>query len=525
MKSDSTFLLEHAAWPAFVMETSGTIRHANQAAIALFGPKLDGESVSLAALWDESDETLEQFLARLDRTALPIVRMRFMVRGGAVAWYATHISPVRDTQRRYLVQLIAEHPLPPTGLEGIGGAMPLGVGAAPSAPLAPLTPAGPGPGSDTLFIHKQKLDCALHLARTVSLDFNNALAGIMAHSSLLLGVAERDHPWRPVLVEIEKAAHRGAEITHQLALFGRPEKDGGIRPAANLNAVLRRVVENLGQNRPDTIVWSLQLDPQLYSAKFDEPKLQQAFARIIENSLEATAERGAIGISSSNLEVTVPLHDESVELPPGSYVRVEISDDGPGIPPQLLPRIFEPFFTTKDGHRGLGLAWVYGIVTNHRGLVAVSSQPGRGTSTRIYLPATRQRLADTGGRLEDLRGEETILLVDDEELILAMGQVVLGGFGYRVLTASSGAQAFEVLEKSAWPIDLVVTDLVMPQMSGHEFAEQMQLRLPGVPLLYISGLVRGEGTEGESFLHKPFSSQELLTRVRQLLAARRVQEA
>ncbi len=515
MKADSSFLLEHAAWPTFVMETSGTIRHANQAAIGLFGPKLDGESVSLAALWDESDETLEQFLARLERTALPILRMRFLVRGGAVAWYATHICPIRDTQRRYLFQLIAEQPLPSTGLEGIGGT------SAPSLPVAAsAAPAAPAPGSDTVFIHKQKLDCALHLARTVSLDFNNALAGIMAHSSLLLGVSERGHPWRPALVEIEKAAHRGAEITHQLALFGRPEKDGGIRPAANLNAVLRRVVELLGQNRPDTIAWSLQLDPQLYCAKFDEAKLQQAFARIIENSLEAIAERGAIHLSSSNLEVTIPLRDEAVELPRGSYVRVEISDDGPGIPAPLLPRIFEPFFTTKDGHRGLGLAWVYGIITNHRGLVAVSSQPGRGTSTRIYLPATRQRLADTGGRLEDLRGDETILLVDDEELILAMGQVVLGGFGYRVLTASSGAQAFEVLAKATWPIDLVVTDLVMPQMSGHEFAEQIQLRLPGVPLLYISGLVRGEAADGETFLQKPFSSQELLTRVRQLLAAR-----
>lgn len=500
MKADFTFLLEHAAWPAFLVETSGTIRHANQAAIALFGPKLEGETVSLAAIWDDDGETAEQFLARWERTAVAVQPLRFRGRGGSAVTFTAHICPTRESQRRYVFQLIAEHPAGASGLEGIGGA-----------------PGAAGAG-DTVLIHKQKLDGALRLARTVALDFNNALTSITAYSSLLLALADRGHPWRAALVEMEKAAQKAAEITHQLALFSRQEKDGGPRAAANLNSLLRRVVEILGQSRPKQLAWSLNLEPQLYSAKFDEAKLQQVFMKILENSLEATGEAGRIAISSTNLEVAEPLCDGPAQLAPGSYVRVEISDDGPGIPAAVLPRIFEPFFTTKQGHRGLGLAWVYGIMTNHRGAVAVSTLPTGGASTRLYLPATRSWIADTNTHLEELRGngDRTILLVDDDDLILTLGHVVLGSFGYRVVTANSGRKALETIDQSDRPFDLVITDLVMPQMSGRDVIEQVQLRLPGVPILCISGLAR-EVAEGEAFLPKPFTSQELLTRVRQML--------
>jgi CheY-like chemotaxis protein len=282
---------------------------------------------------------------------------------------------------------------------------------------------------------------------------------------------------------------------------------------------LRRVVEAFQQGKSSTLTWDLLLEGQLFAAKYDEAKMQQVFVRIIENSVEALHDAGRITIVTRNVEFTEPARDGAAQLNPGSYVCVEITDDGLGIDPAILPRIFEPFFSTKQGHRGLGLAWVYGIVTNHRGGVTVSSVPGEGTSTRIYLPASRQRIADTGDGLTDLRGNQTILMVDDEDLLLNMGRVVLGQFGYEVLTANSGAKALALLEKLERPIDLVITDLVMPQMSGREFIDQIQLRLPGVPVLCSSGFARGaDGSDTSTFLPKPFTSQELLTRVRQLLA-------
>jgi nitrogen-specific signal transduction histidine kinase len=532
MKSDISFLLEQAAWPAFIVETSGTIRQANQAAIALFGPKLEGETVSLAAVWEEGPETPEQFLARLDRTAVPVRSMRFRAKGGSALTFATHICPTRETQRRYVFQLMPEpagaiKPLPEVTAKGDVAAESGAVVAGPRPTVGAdvVAVAGAGTGvhshtqSDAGFIHRQKLDCALHLARTVALDFNNALTSITAHTSLLLALAETEHPWRSALLEVEKAAHKAAEIAQQLATFSRQDKETS-RPAANLNTLLRRVVEVLNQAQPDRVSWSIHLEPQLYSAKFDEAKMQQVFIKILENSLEAVRDDGQIAVISSNLELSEPWRDGTAELGPGSYVRVEITDNGSGIAPSILPRVFEPFFTTKHAHRGLGLAWVYGIITNHRGSVCVSSPAEQGTTIRVYLPANRRLVADTGLRLEALRGNQTILMVDDEELLLAMGHVVLGSFGYRVLTANTGARALDVLAKTPYPIDLVITDLVMPQMSGRELVEQLQLRLPGVPILCTSGFARVETTDEDSFLAKPFTSQELLSRVRQILAPR-----
>lgn len=524
MKTDVTFPLENAAWPAFVVETAGTIRHANQAAVGFFGPKLEGETPSLAALWAESGETAEQFLARWERSATAVIPMRYRGKGGVVMQFDTLICPTRDVQRRYVFQLLDGKPAAGAAaadLMALESAVPVSpepVGM-PASPAPSSASGAPRVGTETMVQHKQKLDCALHLARTVALDFNNALTSVLGHVSLLLSQAGREHPWRASLVEVEKAAHRAAEITHQLAAFSRPEKDSGERMSGNLNTLLRRVAEVFRQGKSSNLNWELQLEGQLYAAKYDEAKIQQVFIKVMENSVEALHDAGRIQISTRNIDISEPTQDRTALLNPGSYVCVEISDDGLGIDPSILPRIFEPFFSTKQGHRGLGLAWVYGIVTNHRGGVAVSSQPGRGTSTRIYLPASGRRVADTGGALDDLRGTQTILMVDDEDLLLNMGRVVLGSFGYEVLTANTGAKALEMLEHLERPVDLVITDLVMPQMSGRELIDQIQIRLPGVPVLCSSGFTRNpEGTDTGTFLPKPFTSQELLTRVRQILA-------
>jgi len=344
------------------------------------------------------------------------------------------------------------------------------------------------------------------------------LTGILGHTSLVLARMEPAHPWRASLLEVEKAAEKAAEITHHLATFSRQDKEDRERAPGNLNSTLRRVVEGFQQSGPAGIQWSLQLERQLYAAKFDEAKVQQAFVKIMENAVEAVAETGHITVTTRNLDITEPTQDRTAQLTPGPYVCIDVTDDGGGIETACLARVFEPFFTTKEGHRGLGLAWVYGIITNHRGGVALSSQPRHGTSVRVYLPASRRIIPETALLKAEAGGRQTILMVDDEDLLLTMGQTILSAFGYRVLTANSGAKALALIAQAGSPVNLVITDLVMPQMSGRELIEQLQLRLPGVPILCTSGYVRpGADLEDEAYLPKPFTSQELLRRVKRLL--------
>jgi CheY-like chemotaxis protein len=268
------------------------------------------------------------------------------------------------------------------------------------------------------------------------------------------------------------------------------------------------------------VAWALQLDRRLFAAKFDEAKIQQALMKVLENAVESLRQDGRVTLRTRNLELTEPTQDRNAKLAAGAYVCVDISDNGCGITPEVLPRVFEPFFTTKHGtHRGIGLAFVYGIVTNHGGGVAISSEPGVGTSVRIYLPAENTFIGESDAGDADLNGNETILMVDDEDLLLRMGETILSAYGYRVLTANSGQKALELLAKTERPVDLLITDLVMPLMSGRELVEHVRRQSPETRVLVTSGYVwPGGKQEKAALLQKPFSTQELLRRVRQTLA-------
>ena len=368
--------------------------------------------------------------------------------------------------------------------------------------------------------HKQKLDCALQLARSVALDFNNALTSILGHSSLLLSKMEPDNPSRNSLVEIEKSAAKAAEIANDLAAFSRQEKDLRVQVAGNMNMLLERTVEIFQGSMQSSIVISRQLERKLFTANFDEAKMQQALVKIFENAVESIKGPGKINVQTRNLELTEATQDRTAKLNPGNYVCVEISDTGTGIADDVMPHIFEPFFSTKGArHRGLGLAWVYGIVTNHGGGVAVSSQLEIGTTVRIYLPATRKIVRDAPIAESELGGKETILFVDDEDLLLTMGRMVLSSYGYTVLTANSGQKALELFTHSKKKIDLVITDLVMPNMSGRELSEHILRALPETRIIWSSGYVRSANAqEQERYLQKPFSTQDLLRKVKQVLA-------
>jgi signal transduction histidine kinase/CheY-like chemotaxis protein len=486
MKTDDVFALENAGWPAFLTNASGLILRANPSAIQIFGPVVGNQSVGFGTLWPPGNShTIEQFLTAGKQGTGALLALKLISSNGDHAAWLASISAMDP--EHFLIQLFPERR---------------------SASVEPRGTAG-----DSVQAQKQKLDCALQLARTVSLDFNNALTSILGHASLILSKVELEHPWRQALLEIEKSAARAAEVSNDLASFSRQEKDGRGQATGNLNSVLRRCVEFFQRNPgPQGVDWKLQLERNLFTCKFDSLKLQQAFLRVIENSMQAFERPGRIVVLSRNVELNGASQDRNVKLAPGAHVCVEISDNGAGIEPDVLPKIFEPFFTTKRDkkHRGLGLAWVYGIVTNHGGGVAVSSQPGQGTSVRIYLPAGKSFITEAAVSSENLNGSQTILIVDDEELILTMGNSILSEHGYKVLTAESGQQALDLLEATE-PIDLVLTDLVMPAMSGRELIDKIQKSFPSTRIVCMSGYPwPAPQINHLPFIQKPFSAQELL---------------
>src|SRR5664280_2114988 len=264
MKSNVAFALENAGWPALLVDGAGAICGASPAAKGLFGAVLDGESPRLAAIWSaENTSTAEQLLAQWERSAVPTLLLKFQVKDGRAVGYLTSICGLtRDGTKYYVLQLLRET-----------------MGAA-----ADLKP----PGGEAGTAHRQKLDCALQLARTVALDFNNALTIILGHTSLVLSKMEPNNPWRSSLIEVEKSAAKAAEIANDLGTFSRQEKEARAQTAGNLNLLLQRTVQFFQQNAgAEPVAWTLQLDRKLFAAKFDEAKMQQAFMKILENSIQA----------------------------------------------------------------------------------------------------------------------------------------------------------------------------------------------------------------------------------------------
>jgi signal transduction histidine kinase/CheY-like chemotaxis protein len=514
MSSEFVFGFENAAWPALLVDAQGSVLRANTAANNLFGAALSGDMPQLSKIWPpENDATAEEFLKRTGQSAVPVMNLKLRTGNGMMAHCIASVCAFnRDGRQWFVLQL-----LPKAALTALA--------AKPEPALSPP----PAPAGETKAVLdanalqlKQKLDCALQLARTVSLDFNNALTSILGHTSFLLGKAAPGHPWRHSLIEVEKSAERAAEIANELQTFSRLEKEARRAPPGNLNTVVGRCVDFFRNASGAAIVWKLQLDKGLFGARFDEAKLQQALTKILENAVEAiTGNGGQITVQTRNMALTEQTQDRNTRLAPGSYVCVEIIDNGCGIETAVLPRIFEPFFTTKgSSHRGLGLALAYGIISNHGGGVAVSGQPGKGTSVRIYLPAETQLAGESAGAGDNLQGSEIVLVVDDEALLLTMMETILTEFGYKILTAASGQKALAILSRDDTKVDLVVTDMVMPGMSGRELVERVRELSPTTRILCMSGYsLSADKQAGTPYLRKPFTSAELLAKVRGVITA------
>jgi len=535
VSAEIVFGLESAAWPALLVDGRGTIVRANPTAANAFGDVVNGKSPLLSSIWSaENFQTVEQYFTQWELSPVVIDLLKFKMAGGAAREFTTSICTFsREGRKWYVLQLWTLVSAPPQAPKSTPPAAPAAPAPAPPAASPPPAPAAtspaPAPAPPTaaadkeaataLLIQKQKLDCALQLARTVSLDFNNALTSVLGHTSLLLSKAEPGHPWRHSLMEVEKSAARAAEISNELGVFSQQEKQTQRISPGNLNAVASRCVEFFKNTHADKISWTLTLEKELFAARFEEAKMQQALTKILENAVEAVNGNGQVRVVTRNVELTTPTQDRNAKLTAGSYVCVEITDNGAGIAPADLPRVFEPFFTTKKApHRGLGLALVYGIVTNHGGSVAISSDPGAGAAARVYLPAEKQFVSQSSVPDAELHGNESILVVDDEAMLLTMAETIFGDYGYKVLTAGNGQKALAMLSRGDVKVDLLVTDLVMPGMSGRELIERARQLHPNLKVVCMSGCVLPPDQQiGLTYLQKPFTSRDLLSRARHTL--------
>jgi two-component system, cell cycle sensor histidine kinase and response regulator CckA len=382
-------------------------------------------------------------------------------------------------------------------------------------------------------VQSQKMESIGRLAGGVAHDFNNMLGVILGHAELAMGQVDPFHPILANLREIWTAADRSTNLTRQLLAFARKQT---VAPRVlDLNETVTGMLKILrpliGEDidldwQPGDGVWPVMMDPS---------QIDQILANLCVNARDAIAGVGRITIATgmATFDATDSAHHP--EVVPLEYVTLAVSDDGCGMDRETMDKIFEPFFSTKEVSRGtgLGLATVYGIVKQNNGFIRVCSEPGQGTTFRLYLP--RPAAAAVEVQREDravpvLGGNETILLVEDEHSILNMAKLMLETFGYRVLAASNPGDAIHLANTHDGDIDLLIVDVIMPEMNGRDLAKQVVSIYPAIVCLFMSGYSgdvmahHGMLDKGVNFIEKPFSMQDLAAKVRQVLEADEVMQ-
>ncbi len=375
----------------------------------------------------------------------------------------------------------------------------------------------------------QKMEAVGTLAGGIAHDFNNLLQAIQGYTELLLMQRqEGEHGWRE-LHEVLRAANRGGELTQQLLTFSR--KVESKRRPLDLNKEVEELRELLERTIPKMIEVKFQLADRLQLIGADPAQLKQLLMNLAVNAKDAMPEGGILFIETENVTLDHQFCRKYAEVKPGHYVQFTVSDTGHGMDKEILQHIFDPFYTTKEIGKGtgLGLAIVYGIIKNHEGYILCYSQPGEGTTFKIFLPVLSEEIefADLADATESevliKGGSETILLVDDEEFIRQLGVDVLGRAGYKVLTAADGESALELYSQSRSGIDLVILDLIMPGMGGSKCLEELLQHDPGARVLIASGYSPDGPTKGvldtgaKGFVSKPYDARKLLDLVRKIL--------
>ena len=378
-------------------------------------------------------------------------------------------------------------------------------------------------------LQAQKMEAVGRLAGGVAHDFNNMLTAIKSYSELVLSDMVPGSSATADMREIIKAADKATALTRQLLAFSRQQV---LRPQkVDLNATvegLQKMVERLTAGR---IQLSCKLAPKLWTVAADPTELERVIMNLVLNARDAMPDGGQLIIETSNVEIDEEYAGTHADTSPGPYVMLAITDTGVGMSRETKERLFEPFFTTKEKGKGtgLGLSSAYGIVKQSGGFVWVYSEPGQGTTFKIYLPRAEEnesRSVATPTRNRRI-GVETILFVEDDEEVRQVATRILRRNGYRVLEATNGADALRVCEAERDPVDLIVTDIVMPEMGGSELARRIRERQPDARILFTSGYTEDAVVrqsflqEGEAFIEKPFTPALLTQKAREMLESER----
>ena len=377
------------------------------------------------------------------------------------------------------------------------------------------------------FRQAQKMEAIGRLAGGVAHDFNNILTAILGSCDLVFSVGTQDPMVIEELTEIRRAAERASVLTRQLLAFSRLHVVA--RQALDLNVVVRELGGMMRRLIGEDIILELALPDTIGAVNADPGEVEQVLMNLVVNARDAMPQGGRLTIETADTIVDEVYAESHPGLTPGPYVRLAVTDTGTGMSDAVRAHIFEPFFTTKEAGKGtgLGLATVYGIVQRSSGHIGVYSEEGHGTTFKIYFPRTGDPIAPraAGQAMPVANGTERVLVVEDEEAVRKITRRVLQGRGYEVLEAASGEEAIRISESTADPIDLLVTDVVMPRLNGPELATRLLVSRPGLKVLYLSGYAddavfrHGILDSSAKFLQKPFSADALARTVRSVLDA------
>jgi PAS domain S-box-containing protein len=375
----------------------------------------------------------------------------------------------------------------------------------------------------------QKMEAVGQLAGGIAHDFNNLLTAILGSAQLGLREVEPSHPVREDLEEIRRAGLRAADLTRQLLAYSRrqvvaPKVFDLTEAVRSLESMLRRLIR-------EDIELELRLSPIPLAVRCDPGQIEQIVLNLVVNARDALPQGGRISVRAEPAVLDAQQPANSPPAPPGRYVQLAVADTGTGLSAEARAHLFEPFFTTKELGKGtgLGLATVYGIVKQNGGFIYADSEPGRGTTMRVYLPPAPAPLpaeptlapAPAPGK-----GSETVLLVEDEPAVRQFARRALQASGYTVLVAPDGAEALALADRQAGPIHLLMTDVVMPGITGPELARRLVAKRPALRVLYCSGytddasVLEGIREAGTAFLQKPFAPEDLARKLREVLSAR-----
>jgi len=377
-------------------------------------------------------------------------------------------------------------------------------------------------------LQAQKMEAIGRLTAGIAHDFNNLLTAINGFAELLQHRMPADNPYQKMVSQIAASGQRAADLVRQLLVFSRPQTvEAG---PLNLNAAITELDKMLRRIIGEDIEIALSLDPDLWPANIDPAKLEQIIINLAVNARDAMPQGGKLTLATTNVTLDKEQARQFLDLAAGNYVQLQVNDQGQGMTNEVKDRIFEPFFTTKerDHGTGLGLVTCYGIVKQFNGHITVDSRPQQGATFTIYFPqatATENNTPSPADEsaLQDLQGTETILLVEDEMVVRVLVASVLTDLGYKLIEAADGREALQMAQKFDGKIDLLLTDMVMPQMGGKALAEQLQRLDPHLKVIFVSGYIGDSFKNGGqldpdiNFIQKPFSPGNLARKVRAVL--------